>query len=188
MCFLPLFKPQPRHPLVDGPVPSIQEPTISTPVFKSDFKFSGKSKTKLATVQKDLQDVANRAIELTVQDFGITEGIRTVERQRFLVQQGRSQTMNSRHITGHAIDVLAYNGSKHSWELPYYLLVANAFVWAAYEVGVPIRWGGSWSTLDIRACRVKDDPGETMMELYRRTRQRQGRKTFIDAVHFEIPR
>ena len=188
MCFLPIFKPQLRAPLVPGPPPTIEEPSITTPTTQNTFKFSARSLSKFAGVHPDLKAVADRAIELTVQDFGVTEGLRTAERQRLLVSQGRSQTMNSRHITGHAIDVLAYSGKQHTWDIPAYLLIANAFVWAADEVDVAIRWGGAWHIPDIRVCRVKDDPGETMMELYRQTRKRQGRKTFVDAVHFEIPR
>ncbi|STL62039.1 putative phage PS3 [Escherichia coli] len=66
-------------------------------------------------VNPDLVKVTRRALEISEVDFGITEGLRSRYRQKQLVATGKSQTMNSRHLTGHAVDVVAYIGSQVSW-------------------------------------------------------------------------
>ncbi len=110
-------------------------------------KFSQRSENNLKGVHPDLVKVVRRALQLSPIDFGITEGLRTKERQTQLVIEGKSQTMNSRHITGHAVDVFAYPTSAGSWEWKYYEQIAVAFKQAAEELVVPIEWGGDWRTL-----------------------------------------
>jgi peptidoglycan L-alanyl-D-glutamate endopeptidase CwlK len=73
----------------------------------SKFKLSKRSLSKLEGIDPELVSVVKRAIELTTVDFGVTEGLRSIERQRKLVDAGRSQTMNSRHIGGEAFDIVA---------------------------------------------------------------------------------
>lgn len=111
------------------------------------FKLSQKSLDRMSGVHPDLIKVVKRAIELTQVDFGITEGLRTVERQKQLVAEGKSQTMKSRHITGHAVDVVAYTDGKISWEWKLYEQISKAFKQASADVGVPIEWGGDWKSL-----------------------------------------
>lgn len=113
----------------------------------SNFKFSQRSENNLKGVNADLVKIVRRALQLSPVDFGITEGLRTVERQRQLVATGKSQTMNSRHITGHAVDVFAYPTSAGSWEWKYYEQIATAFKQAAKELDIPVEWGGDWKTL-----------------------------------------
>lgn len=113
----------------------------------SNFKFSQRSENNLKGVNPDLVKIVRRALQLSPVDFGITEGLRTVERQRQLVATGKSQTMNSRHITGHAVDVFAYPTSAGSWEWKYYEQIATAFKQAAKELNIPVEWGGNWKTL-----------------------------------------
>ena len=60
------------------------------------FKFSSRSEKNLQGVNPDLVKVTRRALEISEVDFGITEGLRSVERQKQLVAEGKSQTMNSR--------------------------------------------------------------------------------------------
>lgn len=113
----------------------------------SNFKFSQRSENNLKGVNADLVKIVRRALQLSSVDFGITEGLRTVERQRQLVAAGKSQTMNSRHITGHAVDVFAYPTSAGSWEWKYYEQIATAFKQASKELNIPVEWGGDWKTL-----------------------------------------
>lgn len=113
----------------------------------SNFKFSQRSENNLKGVNSDLVKIVRRALQLSPVDFGITEGLRTVERQRQLVAAGKSQTMNSRHISGHAVDVFAYPTSSGSWEWKYYEQIATAFKQAAKELNIPVEWGGDWKTL-----------------------------------------
>ena len=108
------------------------------------FKLSKRSLSRLDGVHPDLVRVVKRAIELTPIDFGVTEGLRTLERQKELVAKGASQTMNSRHLTGHAVDLVAFIGPRISWEWPLYESIALAVKEAARQEGVPIEWGGDW--------------------------------------------
>jgi peptidoglycan L-alanyl-D-glutamate endopeptidase CwlK len=113
----------------------------------SNFCFSQRSENNLHGVHPDLVRVVRRALALSDVDFGITEGLRTPERQRQLVAAGKSQTQNSRHITGHAVDVFAYPTSGGSWEWKYYAQISTVFKQAARELNIPIEWGGDWKTL-----------------------------------------
>lgn len=110
------------------------------------FKLSKKSLERMQGVHPDLVNVVKLAIELTEVDFGVTEGLRTVDRQRQLVAQGASKTMNSRHITGHAVDLVAYVGGSVNWSWPLYHKIADAMKRAANSLGVQIVWGGDWKS------------------------------------------
>jgi len=114
---------------------------------KKPFKLSRASQGRLGGVHPDLVKVVKRAIEITTVDFGITEGLRSVTRQKELVAQGKSQTMNSRHLTGHAVDVVAYVNGKVSWDFGLYERIADAMFEAAKEYDITIVWGGYWDTL-----------------------------------------
>jgi len=110
------------------------------------FTLSPRSIDRMAGVHPDLVRVVRRAIELTTVDFAITQGLRTVEQQRQLVADGKSRTMNSRHLTGHAVDVVAMVDGKVSWTFAHYEAIAHAFKAAAKALGVPIVWGGDWAS------------------------------------------
>jgi peptidoglycan L-alanyl-D-glutamate endopeptidase CwlK len=111
------------------------------------YALGQRSLDRLKGVHPDLQKVVRRAIELTPFDFTITEGLRTLERQKTLLAAGASQTLKSRHITGHAIDFAALVGGEVRWDWPLYGKIAEAFKAASAELGVPIIWGGDWKTL-----------------------------------------
>lgn len=113
----------------------------------SNFKFSRRSEDNLKGVKPQLDDVVRRALELSSVDFDITEGLRTLERQKQLYAEGKSQTMNSRHLTGDAVDVVAYVGGAVSWDFPLYRKISEAFKQAGQELNTPIEWGGDWKTL-----------------------------------------
>lgn len=111
------------------------------------FRFSQRSLNNLIGVHIDLQKVAMRALEVTSVDFVVIEGVRSRKRQEELVAAGASWTMNSRHLTGHAIDVAAWIGGIR-WDWPLYDRIATAMFTAAYEYNVPIVWGGNWKQRD----------------------------------------
>ena len=104
------------------------------------------SKNNLKGVHPDLVKVVEKAITLTEIDFRVTEGLRSKTRQIELVNKGASKTLNSRHITGHAVDVVALIGGAVRWDWPLYDKIAKAFKQAAQELNVPIVWGGDWKT------------------------------------------
>lgn len=112
----------------------------------SGFRLSERSNDRLAGVHPDLIRVVRRAIRLTAVDFGVTEGRRSKDRQRRLVASGASQTMNSRHLTGHAVDLVAYLDGTVSWDWPLYYRIADAMKEAARLEGVPLEWGGDWTS------------------------------------------
>lgn len=147
------------------------------------FKLSQRSLGRLEGVKPELVDVVKRAIELTTVDFGVTEGVRTVERQKELVEKGASQTMKSKHITGDAVDLMAYIGGKGCWELNVYDEVADAMKAAAKELDVKIKWGAAWS---VDCLNDWEGTSEEAMNSYVDLRRSQGRRPFIDGPHFEL--
>ena len=107
------------------------------------YTLSTRSLDKLEGVNEDLVQVVKRAIELTKIDFGVIYGMRTKEEQQKLFDSGKSQTMKSKHLTGDAVDLMAYVDGKASWELNLYDDLADAMKWAATEYGTKIRWGAA---------------------------------------------
>ena len=104
------------------------------------------SKNNLKGVHPDLVKVVEKTITLTEIDFRVTEGLRSKTRQIELVNKGASKTLNSRHITGHAVDVVALIGGSVRWDWPLYDKIAKAFKQSAKELNIPIVWGGDWKT------------------------------------------
>lgn len=109
----------------------------------SKFKLSAASEEKLVGVHADLVNVVRCAIELSSVDFKVIEGIRTQARQRELFAQKATKTMNSRHLTGHAVDLLPLPVDWKNKEP--FAVVAGAMFQAAKQLGVKIRWGGDWN-------------------------------------------
>lgn len=148
------------------------------------FSLSKRSLANLYGVDQRLVDVVRYAITVTKVDFAVIQGLRTVEEQRKLVASGASTTMNSRHITGHAVDLMAYLGGRASWELNLYDDLAEAMREGATQANVPLRWGAAWHIRDIRQW--EDTMGEAMND-YIDERRALNRRPFIDGPHFEIP-
>lgn len=109
------------------------------------FKLGPRSLARLKGVHPDLVKVVTRAIELTPVDFTVLEGLRTLERQKALMAAGASQTMNSRHLDGHAVDLGAWVDDQVDWSWPLYGKIATAMKSAAAELNIPIEWGGDWT-------------------------------------------
>ena len=109
------------------------------------FALSDKSRSRMAGVHPKLCAVVSLAITISDIDFCVLEGVRTIERQRELVAAGASQTMRSRHLTGHAIDLGAMVGGEVRWDWPLYDQIAVAMKEAARLTGTPIEWGGDWT-------------------------------------------
>ncbi|WP_298159700.1 M15 family metallopeptidase [Brevundimonas sp.] len=111
------------------------------------FRLSVRSRARLQGVHPALVGVLEAAILTTPVDFMVTEGLRTPERQAALVRAGASRTLNSRHITGHAVDVAAVVDGALRWDWPLYPPIAEAVKAAAKIRGVAVVWGGDWPRL-----------------------------------------
>lgn len=110
------------------------------------YKLGPRSLMRLKGVHPDLVKVVQRAIEISTVDFTVLEGRRDPARQKVLVESGASQTLNSRHITGHAVDLGAWVDDQVDWSWPLYNQIAAAMKTAAKELNVPLEWGGDWRT------------------------------------------
>ncbi len=125
------------------------------------FSLSARSISRLEGVHPALVKVVKAAIAISKTDFTVVEGRRTLEKQREYFLAGKSRTMKSRHLTGHAVDLMPYGDfdgdgdMEGSWELKNFYPLNDAMQQAAAALGVKLTWGGSWAT-------------------------------FIDAPHFEI--
>ena len=110
-------------------------------------KYSARSLKNLNGIHPDLRRVIDRALQDSPLDFVVIEGLRTKERQTQLVAQGASKTMNSRHITGHAVDLVPIGpNGKAAFDWPLYDRLGPAVKEAAAKEGVSITWGGDWSS------------------------------------------
>lgn len=127
----------------------------------NNFKFSKRSEENLKGVHPDLVKVAHLALTLSPRDFTVIEGVRSKAKQKRLYAQGATKTMNSRHLTGHAIDIVPYPldwKDKAAFET-----IAKAMLTAAKQLNIAIRWGGDWNQ-----------------------NGRSDDETFYDGPHFEL--
>jgi peptidoglycan L-alanyl-D-glutamate endopeptidase CwlK len=105
-----------------------------------------RSLSRLEGVHPDLVRVVKKAAAMSSLDFTVLEGLRTPARQKQLYDQGATKTMNSRHITGHAVDLAPMIGGTVRWDWPLYHQLAEVVKAAAKAENVPIQWGGDWRT------------------------------------------
>ncbi|TXH10056.1 MAG: M15 family peptidase [Spirochaetes bacterium] len=110
------------------------------------FRFSKRSLSNLEGVHPDLVAVAKMALGLSPVDFVVIDGLRTIEEQKILVAKGKSRTLDSRHLTGHAIDVAAYVNNGISWDFAPYEQIAAAFEIASGRLKVPLVCGINWAS------------------------------------------
>ena len=147
------------------------------------FKLSSRSLGRLDGVDEKLSNIVKKAIEYTTIDFGVIQGLRSIEEQKELVAKGLSKTMNSKHLEGRAVDLMAYLNGRGCWEVNVYDEIADAVKQAAIEEDVPMRWGAAWTVSDIRTW---SGTMEEAMLNYVDIRRSQNKRPFIDAPHFEL--
>lgn len=104
-----------------------------------------RSLSRLQGVHPDLVRVVKRAAAMSDLDFTVLEGLRTPERQQQLMKSGATKTLNSRHLTGHAVDLAPMIGGQVSWDWPLYHRLAKIVKAAAAAEKVPLTWGGDWA-------------------------------------------
>ncbi|OOR83979.1 hypothetical protein B0180_05665 [Moraxella canis] len=156
----------------------VDKDIASSPAAKNDklFFLGERSLKNLQGVNPNLVKVVKRAIELTDTDFAVIEGLRTKARQAELVKKGASKTMNSKHLTGHAVDIAPVVDGKISWDFNHYYPLAKAMAKAATELGVKVRWGGAWTNIMGKSGTPQD-----WVKAYR-----AGGGRFLDGPHFEL--
>lgn len=99
-----------------------------------------RDRDRLVGVHPTLVLIVERARR--AEPFFVIEGKRSIERQRQLLAEGRSRTLQSRHLTGHAVDL---GPMPLDWEnKAAFRAVAAAMQQAADELRARIRWGGSF--------------------------------------------
>lgn len=138
------------------------------------FKFSTRSLDNLVGVHPDLVAVVHDVMELQVMDFSVVEGLRSQEQQELYVQQGRSRTMNSKHLKqqdgfSHAVDLYPYpidmklvnRGDMR--EVSRFGMLAGLMLSCAKQRNINLTWGADW-----------DRDGVVLDH------------TFYDAPHFQI--
>ena len=116
----------------------------------ASFYLSGRDLQRLIGVHPDLVRVVERAATLAPAPFMVLEGLRALARHRQYFRAGKTRTMRSRHLTGHAVDLAPLidtdgDGDREvSWDWADFRPLARAVKLAAEQVGVPVEWGGDW--------------------------------------------
>jgi peptidoglycan L-alanyl-D-glutamate endopeptidase CwlK len=110
------------------------------------FILGRRSQKNLIGTHPDLARVVEKALTITEIDFGVIEGLRTRAKQKKLFDKGASTTMNSRHLTGHAVDLVALIDGHVRWDWALYSRIAYAIKEAAKDLNIPIEWGGDWKS------------------------------------------
>ena len=153
----------------------------------AEYRFSRKSLERLNSVKPQLKNLMLEALKVSLMDFGISEGKRSYKRQKELLKEGKTQTMNSKHLTGDAVDTVCIIDGQAKWDHEFYIDIADAVRRTAVKRNCPIRWGGAWTflvkgkkTQDLRNADSAEEAHNSYIDL------RKGKKKFFDLVHFEI--
>lgn len=120
------------------------------------FQLTHADEAILSSVKPELQAVVRLAAANSTRRFRVFEGLRTLEIQKAYVARGVSKTLNSRHLTGDAVDLWPlgdYDGDG-SFETDHKDMVAfkevvQAMVEAAKDLNFPLTsgglaWGWDW--------------------------------------------
>lgn len=146
------------------------------------FVLSDAARGKLSGVHRDLITIVESAAQHSTVHFTVGEGRRTIERQRELMEVGKAKTMDSRHLTGHAVDLFAVVDGRVSWDFDLYFEIASAVKFAALSLVTDVVWGGCWESLstisDLRQA----------VDAYKQRCSRAGKHPLLDGAHFELTR
>lgn len=104
------------------------------------YKLGKKSKRELIGVNPILAFAVTEAIKITHRDFTVFDGLRTLSEQRKHVRNGASKTMKSKHLSGNAVDLVAWVDGKPSWDEKYYTDIEIAMKTVIQRYNLPIEW------------------------------------------------
>ena len=99
---------------------------------------SAKSLADLQAVHADLVAVVQRTLELCSRALAVDAGIRRLEERKRLLAAGARQALNSRHLSGHAMDTVPRINGKRRREWTPIHHIADAVRQAANAPGKPI--------------------------------------------------
>lgn len=148
------------------------------------FVLGEKSLKALEGVHPDLVAIVESAIQTTTSDFGVHEGLRSLETQKKYYTSGVSKTLHSKHLKqadgfSHAVDLVPYVDGVLRWEWPLIYPIADAMRAASIRLGIPLRWGGCWDTP------MKDMVGPPKRECEQYAKRHPG-PDFLDGPHYEL--
>lgn len=149
-----------------------------------------RSARNLIGVHPDLVKVVTRAEELLpvlhpTAGFTVIEGVRTLETQKKYFAAGKSNTMKSRHLTGHAVDLMATVAGAPGWEEPLYFRLAAAMGMAARELNTAVEWGGCWRS--VLSFPPTQDGAKDAWNAYVAGKRKLKQDAFTDGPHFQLP-
>lgn len=151
------------------------------------FILGAKSRASLAGVHPRLVSIVELALTITPIDFGVHEGLRTLERQQAYVRAGVSKTMNSKHLKqpdgfGHAVDLVPYVDGQLRWEWPPIYPIALSMRLAALEFDVELIWGGVW---DLTMRELSATPELLKRDVVEYAKRHPG-PDFLDGPHYQL--
>lgn len=149
-----------------------------------DHKPGKRTLKNLKGVNAQLVALTIYAMRLSLFDFGVSEGKRSLARQTKLYSTGKSRTMKSKHLSGDAVDIYASGDNPYNSDRIY--AITRAMIAGAKFLGIAhrIRWGGVW---DRRVDQLNVENLSFEVEEYaRRFEKAKGRRALIDKVHWEI--
>jgi len=121
--------------------------------------FGKTSQDKLNTCHPDLQRLMNEVIKLY--DFTILEGERTLQQQQTYFKEGKSKLDGVKKKSKHqnkpslAVDIAPFPIDWNDTKRFYFL--AGLVMAKADELGIKIRWGGSWNgSFDFKQNKFDD--------------------------------
>lgn len=148
------------------------------------YVLGARSLDNLEGVHPHLVAVVHEAIKITEQDFGVNEGLRSLETQQDYFNKGVTKTMHSRHLKqpdgfGHAVDLVPYANGRYRWEWPLIYPVAKAMQISAIKLRILLRWGADW---DMTLNELSDN----LEKEVRNYCIRHPGPDFLDGPHYEL--
>lgn len=146
------------------------------------YRLSSRSLSNLQGVDDLLVAVVKEAIAITQQDFVVLEGLRTRNKQEEYFRRGVSKTLNSKHLTGRAVDLVPFIEGSARWEWEPIYVVATAMRTAAEKCDVRLTWGGVW---DRDLSILPNTPAGLRNAVLDYSRRHPG-PDFLDGPHYEL--
>lgn len=139
-----------------------------------------KSLQHLKGIKPALAKVIRLGYTMPGLSYEVTEGLRLLARQKELFNAGASHTMNSKHLTGDAVDVVAMVGETARWDWQLYPQIARQIALAAARLDTRIVWGGFWGII------TPETDMDAAVAAYVARCKRENRKALLDGPHFEL--